>query len=311
MTSEPHTSPGHPANARIAAEQVNFPRPLKGSASQHLVVTMLADYWRGSAAWLPSRLIVALAGSLGLSSSAASTALSRLAGRDVLEQSNAGRTSRYRFTPEAKARLDIGVGQIGGFGSQERRWDGMWTVVAFTVPESSREMRDLLRSRLKWLGFAPLYGAVWVSAWDTADELEDSCRHLGVENYAIFRTPEAELRGRPLIEAWDLEDLRRQYTPFIDSYGRKARTLDPQRLSGAEAFKLRTEVIDAWRAFPWEDPGLPPELLPREFPLFEARRIFVALYNSLAEAAAAYVEETAVRLAPDLAGEIRAFRVKA
>lgn len=311
MTSEPHASPGDLAYARIAAEQVNFPRPLKGSASQHLVVTMLADYWRGSTAWLPSRLIVSLAGSLGLSSSAASTALSRLAGRDVLEQSNAGRTSRYRFTPEAKARLDVGVGQIGGFGSEERRWDGTWTVVAFTVPESSREMRELLRSRLKWLGFAPLYGAVWVSAWDTADELEDSCRHLGVENYAIFRTPEAELRGRPLIEAWDLEDLRRQYTPFIDSYGQKARTLDLQQLSGAEAFKLRTEVIDAWRAFPWEDPGLPPELLPREFPLFEARRIFVTLYNSLADTAAAYVEETAVRLAPELAGEIQAFRVKA
>ncbi|MFF2346864.1 PaaX family transcriptional regulator C-terminal domain-containing protein [Pseudarthrobacter sp. NPDC058119] len=311
MTSEPYPSPGGLAHARIAAEQVNFPRPLKGSASQHLVVTMLADYWRGSAAWLPSRLIVSLAGSLGLSPSAASTALSRLAGRDVLEQSNAGRTSRYRFTPEAKARLDIGVGQIGGFGSEDRPWDGMWTVVAFTVPESSREMRELLRSRLKWLGFAPLYGAVWVSAWDTADELDDSCRHLGVENYAIFRTPEAGLRGRPLIEAWDLADVRRQYAPFIDTYSQKARALDRQQPSGEEAFRLRTEVIDAWRAFPWEDPGLPPELLPRDFPLFEARRIFVALYNSLADAAAAYVEETAVRLAPDLAGEIQAFRVKA
>lgn len=311
MTLEPRDSSGSTASARIAAEQVNFPRPLKGSATQHLVVTMLADYWRGSAEWLPSRLIVSLAGSLGLSPSATSTALSRLAGRQVLEQSNAGRTSRYRFTAEAKARLDIGVGQIGGFGSEERHWDGMWTVVAFSVPESSREMRELLRSRLKWLGFAPLYGAVWVSAWDTADELEDSCRHLGVENYAIFRTPEAGLRGRPLIEAWDLDDMRRLYRPFIDSYGQKAYGLEPQQLSGEEAFRLRTEVIDAWRAFPWEDPGLPPELLPREFPLFEARRIFVSLYNALADPASAYVEETAVRLAPAVAGEIRAFRVKA
>ncbi|RAX18803.1 hypothetical protein DC347_00060 [Pseudarthrobacter sp. AG30] len=41
--------------------------------------------------------------------------------------------------------------------------------------------------------------------------------------------------------------------------------LDPHQLSGEEAFWLRTGVIDAWRAFPWEDPGLPPELLTREF----------------------------------------------
>jgi phenylacetic acid degradation operon negative regulatory protein len=96
-----------------------------------------------------------------------------------------------------------------------------------------------------------------------------------------------------------------------NTYGQKARTLDPRHIGGAEAFRLRTELIDAWRAFPWEDPGLPPELLPREFPLFEARRIFVTLYNSLADTAAAYVEETAVQLAPELAGESRAFRLMA
>lgn len=310
MTSNLHVHSGDPAAHRVAAEQVNFPRPLKGSASQHLVVTMMADYWREYTGWLPSRLIVALAGALGISASAASTALSRLAGRGVLEQSNAGRTSRYRFTPEAQARLDVGVGQVSGFGSEDRRWDRMWTVMAFTVPESSREVRDLLRSRLKWLGFAPLYGAVWVSAWDTVQDLEDSCRHLGVDNYAIFRTPEEELRGRPLIEAWDLNELRGQYAPFIDAYRGKAQTLDAQRLSGEEAFRLRTEVMDAWRAFPWEDPGLPPDLLPHDFPLFEARRIFVTLYNSLMEGAVSYAEETVARLAPELAGESRAFRLK-
>ena len=310
VTSEPHPFPGGPTEPRVAAEEVNFPRPLKGSASQHLVVTMLADYWRDYTGWLPSRLIVSLAAALGLSSSAASTALSRLAGRAVLEQSSAGRASRYRFTPEARARLEIGVRQISGFGSEERPWDGMWTVVAFSVPERSRELRELLRSRLKWLGFAPLYGAVWVSAWDTADDLEDSCRHLGVENYVIFRTAGEGLRGRPPIEAWDLDEVRRQYTPFINAYRHKAEALAGGRLPGEEAFRLRTEVMDAWRAFPWEDPGLPPELLSRDFPLFEARHILVALYNPLLEDARSYAEGEAARLAPEVAGHSRPFVLK-
>lgn len=294
---------------RSDAQQVSFPRPSKGSASQHVVVTMLADYWRDSEEWLPSRLILSLAETMGLSTSAASTALSRLAGRGVLEQSNAGRTSRYRFTPEAQARLNVGIGQVSGFGSKERKWDRMWTVVAFTVPESSRELRELLRSRLKWLGFAPLYGAVWVSAWDTAAELEDSCRNFGVDNYAIFRTPEKELRGRPLLEAWNLEELRGQYRPFIEAYRERAQALDPGRVSGAEAFRLRTEVMDAWRAFPWDDPGLPPELLPADFPLFEARRIFVTLYDSLLAPAAEFAAGTAAQLAPELSGVTQAFRI--
>lgn len=296
------------SDERSGAEPVSFPRPLKGSASQHVVVTLLADYWRESSQWLPSRLILALAADLGLSTSATSTALSRLAGRGVLEQSNAGRTSRYRFTQQAKKRLNVGIGQVSEFGSAERFWDRTWTVVAFTVPESSREVRELLRSRLRWLGFAPLYGAVWVSAWDTADELEHSCREYGVDNYAIFRTSEEQLRGRPLIEAWDLDALRGQYNPFIDAYrGHPKNTAG--KVTGAEALRLRTEVMDAWRAFPWEDPGLPPELLPPDFPLFEARRLFVSLYDSLLDPAVRHVEGVVSALAPELAGASRAFRV--
>ena len=223
---------------------------------------MLADYWREADAWLPSRLILSLAADLDLSASATSTALSRLAGRGVLEQSNAGRASRYRFTEAAKRRLSVGFRQVSEFGAENRRWDRTWTVVAFTIPESARELRELLRSRLKWLGFAPLYGALWVSAWDTADELESSCRAFGVDNYVIFRTAESDLRGKPLIQAWELDELQKQYTPFIETYGPRAAE-SHGGIGLREAFRLRTEAMDAWRAFPWNDPGLPSGTAPR------------------------------------------------
>jgi phenylacetic acid degradation operon negative regulatory protein len=267
---------------------------------------MLADYWRDAPSWLPSRLIVALASDLGLSASATSTALSRLAGRGVLEQSSAGRTSRYRFTEQARERLRIGMGQVSEFGSETREWDRTWTVVAFSVPESSREVRELLRSRLKWLGFAPLYGALWVSAWDTAAELEASCQDFGVDNHVIFRTQDDDVRGKSLIEAWDFGELRAQYTPFIDTYLPRARELDSVAAVPGEAFRLRTGVMDAWRAFPWSDPGLPAELLPRPFPLFEARRLAAQIYDSLADAGTRHAEGVVSRVAPVVAGEARA-----
>lgn len=205
---------------------------------------------------------------------------------------------------EAPGRFQAG----SEFGAENRRWDRTWTVVAFTIPESAREVRELPRSRLKWLGFAPLYGALWVSAWDTADELESSCRAFGVDNYIIFRTAESDLRGKPLIQAWDLDELQKQNTPFIETYGPRAAE-SHSGIGLRDAFRLRTEAMDAWRAFPWNDPGLPSELLPETFPLFEVRQAFVRLYDSLADAALEHTQEAVRAIAPELGEAAKATRI--
>ena len=67
--------------------------------------------------------------------------------------------------------------------------------------------------------------------------------------------------------------------------------------------------MDAWRAFPWSDPDLPAELLPEAWPRTEARELLVRLYDGLADAATAYVEEIVAREAPELAGTARALSV--
>jgi phenylacetic acid degradation operon negative regulatory protein len=289
-----------PAGSTPASASVSFPRPSKGGATQHLVVTMLGDYWQQESSWLPSRLIVALAARLGLTASATSTALSRLAGRGVLEQSNSGRSSRYRLTDPARVRLAIGFRQVSEFGSESRQWDGQWTVVGFSVPESARETRELLRSRLKWLGFSPLYGALWVCPWDRTEGVDEACAAYGVTNYVVFRSRSSSLRGREPIDAWALEEMEAQYHPFIETYGQ---SIPPnEALSPGEAFKLRTEIMDAWRAFPWNDPGLPRELLPPDFPLLTARKLFLSAYNSLAGPALEHVQAVIQAEAPGAAG---------
>lgn len=284
-----------------ASSMVSFPRPSKGGATQHLVVTMLGDFWKDETDWLPSRMILALAKSLGITSSAASTALSRLAGRGVLEQSSVGRSSRYRLTEAARIRLEIGFGQVSEFGSESRKWDSQWTVVGFTIPETARETRELLRSRLKWLGFSPLYGALWVCPWDQTSAVDEACEAYGVENYVVFRAKTSSLQGREPIDAWDLDAMREQYFPFIESYGQAVPTSTENPLTPEQAFHLRTKIMDDWRAFPWNDPGLPSELLPADFPLLTARKLFISAYDGLAESALEYVRQIARNEAPDVA----------
>lgn len=289
---------------------IDFPRPLKGPSSQHQLVTLLVDYWFTSDAWLPSRLIAALAADLGITPSASATALSRLASRGVLEQSSAGRTSRYRITEGARKRLRGGLEQVSAFGEQSQHWDGSWTVIAFSIPETSRDVRELFRSRLRWRGFAPLFGAVWVSPRDHSAELETTCEAFGVDDYVIFRTADSTLRGKRLIDAWSPQEFREQYQPFIDRFRPWLERLDAGTVAPADALRVRTELMDAWRAFPWSDPDLPAELLPEAWPRTEARELLVRLYDGLAPAALAYVEETVAREAPELAGSGRAVSVR-
>ena len=304
MSERPASLPGMDPDLAI-----DFPRPLKGPSTQHQLLTLLVDYWFKSEAWLPSRLIAALAAGLGITASASATALSRLASRGVLEQSSAGRTSRYRITPGARNRLRHGLEQVSVFGEQSRQWDGHWTVIAFSIPETSRDVREMFRSRLRWRGFAPLFGALWVSPRDHAEELEETCKGYGVDDYVIFRTAESSLRGKRLVEAWSPQEFREQYRPFTEKFTPWAERLDAGTVSPAEAFRARTELMDAWRAFPWSDPDLPAELLPEAWPRTEARELLVRLYDGLADAATAYVEEIVAREAPELAGTAQALSV--
>jgi phenylacetic acid degradation operon negative regulatory protein len=183
-------------------------------------------------------------------------------------------------------------------------------IIAFSIPETSRDVRELFRSRLRWRGFAPLFGALWVSPRDDTEELESTCKAFGVDDYVIFRTADSTLRGKRLIDAWSPQEFREQYQPFIEKFAPWLERAEARAVRPADAFRTRTELMDAWRAFPWSDPDLPAELLPEAWPRTEARDLLVRLYDGLADAALAYVEETVAREAPELAGSARVLTVK-
>ena len=42
------------------------------------------------------------------------------------------------------------------------RWDGLWRVLIYTIPESKRDKRDRFRKELSLMGFGMLSGGVWI-----------------------------------------------------------------------------------------------------------------------------------------------------
>lgn len=56
--------------------------------------------------------------------------------------------------------------------AKPQKWDGVWRVVCFDIPEDIREARDSLRTHLLNLGFFELQQSVLVHPFECYDEIE-------------------------------------------------------------------------------------------------------------------------------------------
>jgi len=268
-----------------------------------LLLTLLGDYWWKRTESLPSAALVALLGDFGVSDAAARAALSRLVRNGLLVISKDGRRTFHRLSDRAAAVLDDGAARIFSFGQSNPDWDGMWSVVTFSIPEHNRAARHLLREQLRWLGFAPLYDGVWISPRDRAADATARLAELGVDTATVFRA--TTVTGMPSgglpQRAWDLDYLRGEYAKFISSTRElRARTL-AGTVSPSEALAARTEVMNRWRGFPGVDPELPHELLPDHWPRCAARELFISTYDALGPLAEHRVRQVLARYTPDLA----------
>jgi phenylacetic acid degradation operon negative regulatory protein len=303
-TTLPAAAPPEPGQAEFAGDEV--PDMWPGGVAQRpprLLLTLLGDYWWQRTEPLPSAALVALLAEFGVSDSAARAALSRLTRNRLLVTSKLGRRTVVGLSERAARILDDGGRQIFSFGTSCEPWDGMWSLVAFSIPEQNRAARDSLRKQLRWLGFAPLYDGLWVSPRDHAGEVISQLSELGISTATAFRAatvPGGSPEGLPQ-RAWDLDSLREGYDRFITHTELlRERTLAGQ-VSPVAALVARTRVMDEWRAFPGLDPDLPAELLPDTWPRARARELFTSTYDLLGPLAAHRVRQIIARYSPELA----------
>lgn len=64
-------------------------------------------------------------------------------------------------------------------------WDGKWRVVIWDIPEKRKAVRDLLRYKLKVLGFERLQKSVWVSKKNCTKELRDFIKNVGIKDWVL------------------------------------------------------------------------------------------------------------------------------
>jgi phenylacetic acid degradation operon negative regulatory protein len=259
----------------------------------------MADYTLRTRAWVPSAAVVALLGEAGVSHAGARTAISRLARRGVLEGWRHGRQSSYRLTPAAAMFLAIGGSAIVSPADGDVPWDGQWTLVAFSLPQQENAQRRGLRAQLRWMGYAPLYDGLWVSPRDLPEPARAELGRFTPGAMTVFRARHVELdaAGRSPLDAWDTGAIAAEYESFIQCWSATPPRMDALQIAGAEAVRVRTEVMDTYRRLPILDPQLPSRLLPPGWLRGPARALFVAIYDGLAEIAENHVRAVADRFA--------------
>ncbi|MFD2415152.1 PaaX family transcriptional regulator [Amycolatopsis pigmentata] len=288
-----------------AVRPPHLPRSQAGSSSQHLLTTLLGDYWVLRTEHLPSAALVALLGEFDVGLTAARAALNRLARRGVVVTSKTGRNSYYGLAPGASDMLLAGGYRFVLFGQENESWDGRWTVVMFSLSEGERDLRYSVYSRLRWLGFAPFYDGSWVSARPVAEQARQEFDELGLREVTIFRATEHAPSGRSPIDAWDLDEIASRYTEFLATYEPLRAQVRDGDIGASQALLSRTRIMDSWRSFPGLDPDLPSNLLPARWPRREAYELFVEVYNTLGPLAAMRVRQIVERYSPELAGLIK------
>jgi len=226
---------------------------------------------------------------VGVGEHAARATFARMTARGVLQRRRRGRRVYLSPTPSARTALEEG-GVRAWQSPVNRTWDGRWTLLGFSLPESRRTDRHLLRSRLQWAGFGMLQSGLWVAP--RAVDVEHLLEELDVLGHVkVFRAHvDAPTRVAELIEdAWDVAGIARGYQEFLDRWDR------PDPLPGAPDDLARQLWLHGeWSLLARRDPGLPVDYLPADWPAVRAEHVALRLraqYEPVAAALAAEVVE--------------------
>jgi phenylacetic acid degradation operon negative regulatory protein len=251
-------------------------------SAKGLLFTVLGEFVlpSGGAAWT-SAFIDAL-GRLGVEEKACRQALMRTAADGWLTADRAGRRASWRLTASGVQLLTEGTERIYGFAAGRRQWDGRWLMVLVRTPESERPARHRLRTRLSWAGFGSPAPGIWLSPDASLQtEAERILAEAGLRDEAqIFLASHAgggELAALAR-QAWDLDRIEQRYEQFIAEFTAPASTDPLVRV---------TELVHAWRRFPWLDPVLPAVLLPAGWSGTRAAAVFADLHARGSAAAVA------------------------
>ena len=255
-------------------------RPIRGGS---LLITIFGDAIAPRGGIISLGSLIALARPFGLTERLVRTSVARLAGDGWLVARREGRRSDYCLTPTGRDRFAEATSRI--YGATPDSWDGHWTLLVLPPANGAR------REDLRLLGFGQISPGVFAHPNWSIEEARAALR--GLDGLLLKSTSEGSAADRHLVATgWDLGDLTRRYTRFVDTFTPVVEAVE-STLNEEAAFVVRTLLIHEYRKIHLRDPLLPPALLPDDWVGSTAYDLSRRLYSTVFPAAERYLSNTA------------------
>ncbi|MFB7508188.1 PaaX family transcriptional regulator [Streptomyces broussonetiae] len=249
-----------------------IPRP------QSLLLSFLGDEVLGRGVCVYTGSVIEVFRRAGVGEQATRSTLTRMVGRGLLCRRREGRRTYVGLTDRSEAILRDGERRIWRTGAVNRDWDGTWTLLGFSLPESWQRQRHDLRSQLTWAGFGALFNGLWIAPGEV--DVSGIVAELGLASHVKVFRAHADI-GTDIAEmindTWDLHELAARYRDFDVSWRPFAAT-DP---TGEDALARRLRLTAEWLQVIRGDPRLPVRHLPADWPAAGAETTFRAVHARL------------------------------
>jgi phenylacetic acid degradation operon negative regulatory protein len=263
---------------------------------QQVVLTLYGDYILHLGGEIGIDTLIRLLANFDLSQQAVRSAISRMSRKGLIKMRRVGRRSYYSLTNKGRTLLTEGATRI--FKRKTNKWDGTWSIVTYSIPEKTRETRDIFRRELGWLGYGALSDATWISPYDMTREVSELAERLSIEDCVQIFSARQVGSANPkdiMNWCWDLDKIHEKYNDFVDKYQHKLKDHRKRLQAGeviepGECFVERFHLIHEYRRLPFYDPDLPLELLPRNWLRPQAANIFGEYHDLLANKANEYFD---------------------
>jgi phenylacetic acid degradation operon negative regulatory protein len=252
---------------------------------QSVTFTLLAEHLLDKDLGLFSGSFIEVLGRLGIGEHATRSTLARMTRRGLLVGQRKARKTYFRMTPRCTAILEDGRHRIWHMGAVNTERGAHWTLLTFSLPEAFRQKRDDLRARLTWAGFGPLQNGAWLAPSEI--DVRPIIEELALEQYArAFHVQPAPPTDAAAVirDAFDLAALAERYRAFSRAWER------PKKRLRDDPLVLTLRLSSEWLSIIRDDPRVPVELLPKDWPAIAAQQLFRTLHGATLPAAVAQAE---------------------
>lgn len=242
------------------------------------VYSSLSYFAPARGGWLPGLWFVGALAEVGCDKSAVRQTLYRMEGSGELDTHRRGREKFYAPTGYARGEIAAGTGKIF---DPPAPWDRRWTVLHARFEREERVHRDRLHALLGVEGFATVAPGVYVHPRPRGERVLQAVDEGFRDRVLVVRGDRVgdEPEGRFIARHWDLPGLAGRYRTALVALDRIA-GLAEGGCPDVEAFRHRFEVVLRFLGVAWDDPDLPAELLPDDWPGRAVRERAADLYRT-------------------------------